>query len=248
MPDYPADNKNAEATGKPALVTQALTSAVSSRDNRLWRQCWRDRSTDFHQKSVNAFLTRFWPGFELEPGSRVFVPLCGKSLDMIWLAAQGHEVIGVELSPIAVRAFFNENHLQPVRRRAGKFTLWEHGTLRILCGDYFSLTPSDLGRIDAVYDRASLTALPEDIRKLYVAHLTRLIPEARKLFLLTTEDAEEGETEAQAFGIDEEIKMLYSENFEIELACVDSLFEPGAELPGLPRQRTSYKVYRLRTR
>ena len=159
MPDYPADNKKIATTGKTALVAQALTSAVtavSSRDNVLWQQCWRDRSTDFHQKSVNAFLTRFWPGFELEPGSRVFVPLCGKSLDMIWLAAQGHEVIGVELSPIAARAFFSENRLRPVRRKVGNFTLWEHGKLSILCGDYFSLTQRDLGRIDAVYDRAGL--------------------------------------------------------------------------------------------
>lgn len=67
-------------------------------DNVLWLQCWRDRQTAFHQKAVNQLLARFWPSLDLAKGSRVFVPLCGKSLDMIWLAQQGHEVIGVELS------------------------------------------------------------------------------------------------------------------------------------------------------
>jgi thiopurine S-methyltransferase len=141
-----------------------------SRDNGLWLQFWRDRRTDFHQKTVNQLLTRFWPRLDPVCGSRVFVPLCGKSLDMIWLAKQGYDVIGVELSPIAVRAFFRENRLQPVRTQMGKFALWKHGKISILCGDFFSLTKSDLGSIDMVYDRAALTALPEDIRRLYVAH------------------------------------------------------------------------------
>lgn len=143
---------------------------MTSRDNLLWLQCWRDQQTDFNQKSVNPLLIRFWPGLGLVRGSRVFVPLCGKSLDMIWLAQQGHEVIGVELSPIAVRAFFRENHLKPTRRRVGPFTLWRQGRLSILCGDFFSLTLAELGQIDTVYDRAALTALPEAIRMLYISH------------------------------------------------------------------------------
>jgi len=218
---------------------------MSSRDNVLWLQCWRDQRTDFNQKTVNQFLTRFWPGLNLAQGSLVFVPLCGKSLDMIWLADQGYEVIGVELSPIAVGAFFRENHLRPVRRRAGKFVLWKHGRISILCGDYFSLTRKDLGQVDTVYDRAALTALPEDIRKLYVAHLSLIVPKNTDVFLLTTEDVEEFEIHSQIFGIAEEIKSLYSEDFEIDLVHVESVFEIDLESPHQPPERTEYKVYRL---
>lgn len=221
---------------------------MTGRDNVLWLQCWRDRRTDFNQKTVNQLLIRFWPSLDLARGSRVFVPLCGKSLDMIWLAKQGHEVIGVELSPIAVRAFFRENRLKPTRRQVGKFTLWEHGKLSILCGDYFSLTMEDLGQIDTVYDRAALTALPEDIRLLYVAHLRLIVQETTNVFLLTTEDAEEKETPSQAFGVSEEIKALYSEDFEINLAHIESVFEVDPESPDAPPERTEYKVYRLSTR
>ncbi|MDD5277020.1 MAG: thiopurine S-methyltransferase [Methylovulum sp.] len=221
---------------------------MTSRDNALWLQCWRDQRTDFNQETVNQLLTRFWPGLDLAQGSRVFVPLCGKSRDMVWLAKQGHEVIGVELSPIAVRAFFRENRLQPARRRFGKFTLWQHGRLSILCGDYFSLTKEDLGQIDTVYDRAALTALPEDIRRRYVAHLSLIVPANANVFLLTTEDAEETETPGQAFGIAEEIKALYSVGFEIDLAHVESLFEVDPETPNQPPGRTEYKVYKLSAR
>lgn len=221
---------------------------MTGRDNVLWLQLWRDRRTDFHQQTANQLLTRFWPSLDLAKGSRVFVPLCGKSLDMIWLAKQGHEVIGVELSPIAVRAFFRENRLKPVRRQVGNFTLWEHGRLSILCGDYFSLTGDDLGQVDTVYDRAALTALPEDIREPYIAHLRRIVADTAKVFLLTTEDAEEKDSPSQAFGVAEEIKTLYSEGYEIDLAHVESVFEVNPELPGKPPERTEYKVYRLSSR
>ncbi len=221
---------------------------MSSRDNSLWRQCWRDRNTGFHQKAVNPLLPRFWPGLDLKPGSRVFVPLCGKSLDMVWLAGQGHEVLGVELSPIAVRAFFRENRLRPDRRRVGDFTLWEQGRLGILCGDYFSLARADLGRIDAVYDRAALTALPEDTRRAYVAHLRLILPAACKVFLLTTEEPEAGETQNQAFAVADEIEALYSQTFEIDLAHVESVFEANPETPNLPPERTEHKVYRFSPR
>jgi thiopurine S-methyltransferase len=218
---------------------------MTSRDNLLWLQCWRDQQTDFNQKSVNPLLIRFWPDLGLVRGSRVFVPLCGKSLDMIWLAQQGHEVIGVELSPIAVRAFFRENHLKPTRRRVGQFTLWRQGRLSILCGDFFSLTLAELGQIDTVYDRAALTALPEAIRMLYIAHLQAIVSQVAQVFLLTTEDAQADETLGEALGVGEEITALYAEGFAIELTHVESVFERNPEWPEQPPERTEYKVYRL---
>jgi len=220
----------------------------TDRDNHLWLQLWRDRQIDFHQEKVNKYLTTFWPTLDLTQGSRVFVPLCGKSLDMTWLAKQGYEVVGVELSPVAVKAFFHENRLKPVKRRVGKFTVWEHGRISILCGDYFSLKKKDLGTIDTVYDRAALTALPEDIRRLYVAHLRAIVSDSAEVFLLTTEDAAENESLSQALGVGEEIKTLFAENFAIDLAHVESAFEQDPESPNQNLQRVEYKLYRLSSR
>jgi thiopurine S-methyltransferase len=234
MPDYPVT---------PETIASNLIQ--SSCDNHLWLQFWRDQRTDFHQTVVNPLLSKFWSSLDLARGSRVFVPLCGKSLDMIWLAQQGHEVIGVELSPVAVRAFFRENHLKPIKRRMGQFTLWNCGNLSIICGDYFALTKADVGLFDTVYDRSALTALPENIRHLYVAQLKRLVPKTARIFLLTVEDAAENATLNQAIAVDEEIKTLYSAGFDIDLAYVESVFEPDADSDNQLLKRAEYKVYRL---
>lgn len=231
-----------ESNSRPASSVEPVHV---DQDNHLWLKFWCDERTDFHQSEINPLLSKFWPRLELPHGSRVFVPLCGKSLDMIWLARQGHEVIGVELSPVAVEDFFRENGLKPAVRQMGKFSSWSDGRLNILCGDYFALTKADIGNIDTVYDRSALTALPVSIRSLYVSHLRRLVPDTAGIFLLTIEDAAEDATMKQAIGVDEEIGALYSAGFDIDLAYVESVFEHDADLPDQPSRRAEYKVYRL---
>ena len=217
---------------------------MNSRDNHLWLQLWRDKDIEFHQTSVNKFLRRFWITLSHTNKSRVFVPLCGKSLDMLWLAEQGHKVIGVELSPIAVKAFFKENNLRPIKKRLGKFTLWKNGNISILCGDYFSLSKTDLGNIDTVYDRSALTALPEDIRKLYVDHMREIVPIDTNIFLLTIEDIDEKILPEQVHCVDEEVKTLYSKYFHIKLAHVENLVDLHLE----STTHTEYKLYQLNSK
>lgn len=218
---------------------------MSNPDNALWEQCWRDRNIEFHQKTVNQLLIRYWHSLNLAAGSRIFVPLCGKSLDLLWLAQQGCEVIGVELSPIAVRAFFRENGLMPMRRQVGRLTEWSSGPIRIFCGDIFALTAADLGPISAVYDRAALTALPEAVRVTYVAHLHALIPETCPIFLLTAEDPEEGDADGAEPNVAEELLTLYTERFTVELVHVAPSFQSDPEVPDAPPLPIEHKFYRL---
>ena len=84
-------------------------------DAAFWLQRWQEGQIGFHRSDVMPLLEKHWPSLQLPAGSRVLVPLCGKSLDMHWLAAQGHRVLGVELSPLAVTQFFEEAGLTPVR-------------------------------------------------------------------------------------------------------------------------------------
>ncbi|WP_026601077.1 thiopurine S-methyltransferase [Methylomonas sp. 11b] len=217
---------------------------MTGRDNALWLQFWRDRRTDFHQIAVNSLLAQFWPSLHAAPGSRVFVPLCGKSLDMLWLVEQGHQVIGVELSEVAVKAFFKENRLRPVRRRLGKFTLWRSGRLSILCGDYFALSAAELGKIDTVYDRAALTALPEDIRGQYVSQLRRIVPETATILLLTAEDLELECVSDETDDVSDEIIALYGKDFMIELSHVQRIDEADSQAFAAG-EAGLYKVYQL---
>jgi thiopurine S-methyltransferase len=213
---------------------------------------WRKNQTDFHQMAVNPLLAGFWASLLLSKPSRIFVPLCGKSLDLLWLARQGNEVVGVELSPVAVKAFFTENGLAPRKSKQGKFTVWEDGRLKILCGDFFSLELADLGEIDVVYDRAALTALPESIRKQYVAQMRAIVPVSCRIFLLTVEDwmpaQETPLLQASGDEVDAEIKMLYGKHFLIDTAHKEVAWESDLASPGDSAIAVLHKVYRLTPR
>lgn len=117
----------------------------------------------------------------------MFVPLCGKSSDMLWPHERGHEVVVVELSPIAVRDFFVENKLKPTTKRRGNYEHWESGRFKILVGDFFALDASMLSGIVGVYDRASLIALPPDMRPRYAGHLAAILPAKAEILLVTLE-------------------------------------------------------------
>ena len=113
-----------------------------------WLDHWEEGRIGFHQPQVNTHLTRFWP--VVAPAGPVFAPLCGKSLDMLWLRAQGHPVLGVELAPQAIEAFFTENRLEPEITQQGPFQRWACDDLVLLQGDFFDLRPEDLADMTEV--------------------------------------------------------------------------------------------------
>ncbi|GLO39959.1 thiopurine S-methyltransferase [Pseudomonas putida] len=142
----------------------------------FWQQRWADNQIGFHQAQVNPYLQKYWPTLGLAPGSRVLVPLCGKSLDLAWLAGQGYRVLGVELSRRAVEAFFREHGLQAEVQRRGAFEVWRSGDVELWCGDFFALQAEDVGDCSGLYDRAALIALPSQMRVAYMRLLSRLLP------------------------------------------------------------------------
>ncbi|MEX5320350.1 thiopurine S-methyltransferase [Pseudomonas shirazica] len=142
----------------------------------FWQQRWADNQIGFHQAQVNPYLQKYWPTLGLAPGSRVLVPLCGKSLDLAWLAGQGYRVLGVELSRRAVEAFFREHGLQAEVQRRGAFEVWRSGDVELWCGDFFALQAEDVGYCAGLYDRAALIALPSQMRVAYMRLLSRLLP------------------------------------------------------------------------
>jgi thiopurine S-methyltransferase len=178
-------------------------------DEQFWRERWKLQETGFHQRDVNPALREYWRLLGLAPGDPVFVPLCGKSGDMIWLRKQVHPVVGVELSPLAVEAFFAENGLVPERHREGSFEVSEAEGIRILRGNFFDLTAGELAGVKAVYDRAALVALPSEMRDRYAAHLTRILPPATPMLLVTLEYPQ-AEMEGPPFSIpSQEVERLY---------------------------------------
>ncbi len=142
----------------------------------FWLKKWELGETGFHQESINEMLQAWWPSVEAPAGSAVLVPLCGKSLDMRWLAEQGHKVVGVEVSPVACEAFFDGLQLKPDIEKAGAFRSYSAGPYRVLQGDFFAATAADVAPVASFYDRAALVAMPPEMQPDYTRQLLSLLP------------------------------------------------------------------------
>ena len=143
----------------------------------FWQKRWADNQIGFHQAQVNPYLQQYWPKLGLPSGSRVLVPLCGKSLDLAWLAGQGYRVLGVELSRRAVEDFFLEHGLEAEVRQQGAFEVWHNGDVELWCGDFFALRAEAVGDCRGLYDRAAVIALPPQMRAAYMQALSAVLPE-----------------------------------------------------------------------
>jgi len=183
----------------------------------FWLDRWRREMIGFHQSETNRYLQKYIDDLALTPGDTIFVPLCGKSLDMWWLYEQGFNVIGIEISDIAARSFFTEAGKKACKIQHGAFVSWKYAGIEILCGDFFKLNTDILGRIDAIYDRAALIALPVKMREKYVDHLGRLVQSGTRGLLVTLEYPQE-EMAGPPFSVSEqEVEDLFTSGFNIEL-------------------------------
>jgi thiopurine S-methyltransferase len=170
---------------------------------QFWLERWQRNEIGFHQPAPNPALQRHWARLGLDPDARVFVPLAGKSLDMIWLAAQGHRVVGIELAAEAVRAFADENG--PIER------------VDLRCGDLFELDAAALGPIEGVFDRGSLVALPPPLRQRYAATLAALSPRGTRTLLVTME-YDQSKMAGPPHSVPEsEVQALFGATHDIEL-------------------------------
>ena len=214
----------------------------------FWHARWQQNQIGFHQQDINMHLQDYWPlpGMPVQGG--VFVPLCGKSRDMLWLAAQGYRVLGVEISPIAVRDFFEEHDLEPRISRRGAFESWVCDDLEILCGDFFHLTPDDMAGVKAVYDRASLVALPPGMRADYAAQLARLLVAGVSALLVSMEYPDH-EMQGPPFSVTRgEVDSLYQSAFQVNLLASVDILKENENLRRRGLTRMQEKVYQLTRR
>ena len=185
-----------------------------------WLDKWAADDIGFHAERVNKRLVEHWPGLDIDPATPVFVPLCGKSLDMLWLHERGHPVFGVDLSERACEAFFTDNSLPFERRvmeRGVEFTGGGNAAgIRLVAGDFFALTEVDTEHVHAVYDRAALIAMNDELRSDYARQLVDLLPlQTRGLVLAIEYDRDR--MKGPPFSVpDAEVRRLLGSNFELE--------------------------------
>lgn len=211
----------------------------------FWHQRWAANQIGFHQPYANPYLRRFWPELGVAPDARVLVPLCGKSLDMVWLAEQGHQVLGVELSEKAVQEFFSEQQLEPGITQRGAFKVYGCEGIELWCGDFSALRTEDVAECTALYDRAALIALPPAMRERYAEHLNSLMS-AGCSGLLITLDYEQTKVDGPPFSVsDEEVRLLLAEEWSLEILQTCDVLKGSVKFEQRGVERLDERVYRL---
>lgn len=210
-----------------------------------WLDRWQQNKIGFHQGEVNASLKQYIDLFKLNPGDRIFLPLCGKAHDIAWLAARGFEVIGIELSAIAIEAFFAEFEMQYQRYESDRFIVYKSDNIVLFQGDYFDLTANDLQYCSLVYDRAALIAINAGNRESYSAHMKELTSSSCDMLLITLEYDQSVMTGPPFSVSTEEVKQHYRDHYQIEQLLDNEIVDesPRWRSQGLSSLRE--KTYRL---
>ncbi|AYF87177.1 MULTISPECIES: thiopurine S-methyltransferase [unclassified Pseudomonas] len=217
-------------------------------DEQFWQSRWAQNQIGFHLREINPYLERYWPKLGLAQGCQVLVPLCGKTLDLVWLAGQGHKVLGVELAERAVEDFFTEQGLTPDVSQQGALRRYSMGDIEILQGDFFAVTAADVADCQALYDRAALIALPPSMRDDYMAHLHRILP-ARCDGLMVTLDYEQARLEGPPFSVPEsEVRRHLAASWEVEMLERNDVLEKNWKFASRGLDSLHEPVFRLRRR
>lgn len=183
--------------------------------HEFWHDKWQSNNIGFHLSNPNPLLIKHIHSLNLQPQARIFIPLCGKSLDIHWLLEQGFHVTGIDLSPIAIEELISELKLEFTVSQVGDLIHYHHQNIDLYVGDFFELSLSHISKIDATYDRAALVALPEHMREAYTQHLVQLTQNAPQL--LISFEYDQDLLAAPPFSVPEqEIRKYYASRYEIK--------------------------------
>lgn len=199
-------------------------------DTKFWYEKWQKNEIAFHASTANPLLVKHFHRLSLEKGSRVFLPLCGKTLDIAWLLSNGYRVAGAELVETAILQLFAGLGLEPKVSELAGLKHFHAKNIDIFVGNIFDLSKETLGSVDAVYDRAALVALPEETRVRYTAHMNTIT--LKKPQLVICYEYDQDRVAGPPFSItSEEINRHYRESYDLFL--LESADVPGGLKGGL---------------
>lgn len=185
-------------------------------DKDFWFRRWKKNEIGFHMTDPHHLLQKFFPLLQTQLKDTVFVPLCGKSPDLVWLHEQGLNIVGIELVRTAVESFFHELSIAGGWQEVTGMACCQAERYKLFCGDFFSLTTAELGRARTVYDRGSLVAFPPEMRVRYAEHLTALLPSGSRVLLISY-TYNQSETKGPPFSVSQqEIETLFGDGFQVD--------------------------------
>lgn len=183
-------------------------------DAEFWHQKWESKQVSFHRDKVNPLLVKYFSTLDLMAGQTIFLPLCGKTLDITWLMGQGLIVKGIELHEPAVIELFASLTLKPEVTKMGDLKQYSAQGLIVYVGDIFELSAPVLGVVNAVYDRAAIVALPETMRSDYAHQVMTLSQKSQQLMINYVYD--QAEMSGPPFSVpNEELASYYKDHFDM---------------------------------
>lgn len=198
-------------------------------DKNFWHDRWETSRIGFHESRPNPLLLAHFPELSVPEHGRVFVPLCGKTLDIAWLLSKGHRVAGAELSELAIRQLFEDLGVEPAISDLGDLKRYSADGIDIYVGDVFELTPTVLGPVDAVFDRAAFVALPEEMRSAYAPHIAHITGNAPQL--LVAFEYDQSQLDGPPFSTPgDEVKRRYGDLYELSTLAIN---DPAGGLKGV---------------
>ena len=199
------------------------SSADRGMKHEFWNDRWRQGQIGFHLGRPHDWLVAAEHRFPA--GSRVYVPLCGKTVDLVWLRDRGHEVIGCEFVTSAVQDFLREQGLSARTERLGSngsdYECHRTPGLSVFRGDALRLDPALVGGpVDVIFDRAALVALDPACRKRYVESLHRILRPGGRILLISFA-YDQSRVEGPPWSVDTTtIDRLFGDRFSIETLAV----------------------------
>ncbi|CAA0082584.1 Thiopurine S-methyltransferase [BD1-7 clade bacterium] len=194
----------------------------------FWHQRWENKETGWHEASANPVFTDTFHHLGLTTGDRVFVPMCGKTLDIHWLLDNGYAVVGAELNEPAVQQLFTELGKKPRISDSGTHKCYEAENITVWVGDILTLSTEQLGQVDGIYDRGALVALPKEMRSRYAPHIKAISQCAPQLLVTYRYDTQK--MQGPPFAIAEaELEAHYDnthQRVEVFSRTVDGKFAP----------------------
>ena len=201
----------------------------------LWESRWQEDRIGFHLKEVNPYLIRFSDQLLHQNTDRIFVPLCGKTLDLCWLTTKMKKVIGVELVSKAVQDFFAENNVACLIKQENNLQKFSSNSIDIYLGDFFDLNPEQTSSFKAIYDRASIVAIEKAERREYVDHLISFLDKAGRILLITME-YNQNQMEGPPYSVPaEEIESLFEPLGSLKLLETCDILDERFRNKGLTR-------------
>jgi len=204
-----------------------------------WENRWITNQTGWHRSVYNDLMVKYWPKLGIPTDSKVLVPLCGKSLDMLWLAEKGHAIVGIEFTRLAVDRFFSENKLEHIIVKHPNYIEFSNDRFTILNGNILVI-PSDLIQAEAWYDRAAMIAINPELREDYVSQI-RQQTKVGAVGLLITYSYPQEEMEGPPFSLnDDDVFQLFQDGFRVE--CLETIELEDEKERGLSRINSSVFV------